>query len=76
MELPTKFTRYRWIILAVAWMSYLTVFFARLGVGPLAPFLKEALYLSNTQVGLLMSATSMTYAPTLMVAGWLVDRLL
>jgi sugar phosphate permease len=67
--------RRRFAILAVVWVSYLMVYLARLSVGPLSPFLKDAFRLSNTQVGTLISATALTYAPTLIVAGWLVDRL-
>ncbi|MBN2204469.1 MAG: MFS transporter, partial [Thermoleophilia bacterium] len=66
--------RRRFRILAVVWVSYLLVYLARLSVGPLSPFLKDAFDLSNAQVGALMSATAFTYAPTLIVAGWLVDR--
>ena len=43
--------------------------------GPLAPFLKQAFDLSNAQIGGLTSATAVTYAPTLVLAGWLVDRI-
>jgi len=43
--------------------------------GPLAPFLKQAFDLSNAQIGGLTSATAVTYAPTLILAGWLVDRI-
>jgi len=73
--MPEKLPQYRWVILAVVWSSYLTVFLVRLSVGPLAPFLKETLNLSNAQVGVLISATGITYVPTLIVAGWLVDRI-
>ncbi len=66
--------RRRFRILAVVWVSYLLVYLARLSVGPLSPFLKDAFDLSNAQVGALMSATALTYAPTLILAGWLVDR--
>ena len=58
----------------MVWTAYLIVFLARLTVGPLAPFLKDAFHLSSTQVGSLTSATALGYAPTLVVAGWLVDR--
>lgn len=74
MPLPSKPARYRWTILAVVWMSYLIVFLGRLSIGPLAPFLKESLRLSNAEVGLLVTATGITYVPTLIAAGWLVDR--
>jgi sugar phosphate permease len=67
-------SRRRFLILGVVFLSYLLVFLARLSVGPLAPFLKDAFDLSSAQVGGLMSATAITYAPTLVVAGWLVDR--
>ena len=66
--------RRRFRILAVVWVSYLLVYLARLSVGPLAPFLQDAFDLSNAQIGALMSATALTYAPTLIGAGWLVDR--
>ena len=57
------------------WCAYLVVFLSRLCVGPLAPFLKEAFDLSNAQIGGLTSATAVAYAPTLIFAGWLVDRI-
>jgi ACS family hexuronate transporter-like MFS transporter len=66
--------RYRFVILGVVWTAYLIVFVARLTVGPLAPFLKDAFSLSNAQIGGLTSATAIAYAPTLIVAGWLADR--
>jgi ACS family hexuronate transporter-like MFS transporter len=57
------------------WSAYLVVFLSRLCVGPLSPFLKQAFDLSNAQIGGLTSATAVTYAPTLVLAGWLVDRI-
>jgi ACS family hexuronate transporter-like MFS transporter len=59
----------------VVWSAYLVVFLSRLCVGPLSPFLKQAFDLSNAQIGGLTSATAVTYAPTLVLAGWLVDRI-
>ena len=61
--------------LGVVWSAYLVVFLSRLCVGPLSPFLKQAFDLSNAQIGGLTSATAVTYAPTLLLAGWLVDRI-
>jgi len=71
---PTDASRRRFFILGVVFLSYLLVLLVRLSVGPLAPFLKDAFGLSSTEVGGLASATAITYAPTLVVAGWLVDR--
>jgi ACS family hexuronate transporter-like MFS transporter len=67
--------RYRFVILGVVWTSYLIVYLSRLSIGPLAPFLKDAFNLSNAQIGSLMSATAITYAPAMIVAGILVDRI-
>jgi ACS family hexuronate transporter-like MFS transporter len=72
-ELPLS--RYRFVMLGVVWCAYLVVFLSRLCVGPLAPFLKDAFDLSNAQIGGLTSATAVAYAPTLIFAGWLVDRI-
>ncbi|MFC1917925.1 MFS transporter [Chloroflexota bacterium] len=71
---PVKPSRYRWVILAVVWFSYLNVFLTRLSIGPLAPFLKETFDLSNAQIGSLVSATVIGYAPSLIISGWFVDR--
>ncbi len=67
--------RYRWVILGVCWLAYIVAFMQRLSIGPLAPFLKEALDLSSAQVGFFMSAASFGYGLTLIPAGWLVDRI-
>ncbi len=69
-----RLSRYRFVTLGVVWSAYLVVFLSRLCVGPLAPFLKDAFDLSNAQIGGLTSATAV-YAPTLIFAGWLVDRI-
>jgi MFS transporter, ACS family, hexuronate transporter len=66
--------RYRWLILFVVVMSYIVVFLSRLSIGPLAPFLKPSLNLSNAEIGLLVTSTSIASAPALLASGWLVDR--
>jgi len=74
-SVPGPLPRYRFVALGVVWSAYLVVFLSRLCVGPLSPFLKQAFDLSNAQIGGLTSATAVTYAPTLVLAGWLVDRI-
>jgi MFS transporter, ACS family, hexuronate transporter len=74
-SVPGPLPRYRFVALGVVWSAYLVVFLSRLCVGPLSPFLKQAFDLSNAQIGGLTSATAITYAPTLLLAGWLVDRI-
>lgn len=73
MQSPGRLPRYRWAILAIIWMAYLTIYIARVGIGPLAPFLKEAFNLSNAEIGSLVTATVVGYIPSIIVAGWLVD---
>ena len=66
---------YRWVVLGVLWITYIIVFLNRLSVGPLAPFFKDELHISSTQVGLIMSAASLGYMLTMIPAGWIVDRI-
>src|ERR1700751_4870741 len=40
-----------------------------------APLLKSELNLSNTQIGVLLSAFFWTYAPLQLLAGWMAERL-
>ena len=72
---PPRAARYRFVVLGVVWCAYLVVFLSRLCVGPLSPFLKDSFHLSHAQIGWLTSATAVAYAPTLVLAGWLVDRI-
>jgi len=63
------------VILGVCWLAYIVAFMQRLSVSPLAPFLKEDLELTSTQVGFFMSAAAFGYTLALIPAGWLVDRI-
>src|SRR5260370_37945824 len=40
-----------------------------------APLIKDQLKLSNTQIGLLLSAFFWTYTPGQLLAGWLAERI-
>ena len=74
-ETPAADLRYRWVILAVLWITYVVVFLSRLSVGPLAPFFRDELAIGSTQVGLVMSAAALGYTLTQIPVGWLVDRI-
>jgi len=67
--------RYRWVIMAVLWSAYIVVFIHRLSIGPLAPFLKEEMELTSTQIGLLMTAAAAGYMTSIIPAGWATDRI-
>jgi len=71
----TAVYRYRFVVLGCVWTSYLIVYLTRLSLGPLAPFLKDAFSLDNAQIGTLTSATAVTYAPAMILAGVLADRI-
>jgi ACS family hexuronate transporter-like MFS transporter len=71
---PVTTQSYRWTILGVLWVTYVVVFISRLSVGPLAPFLKADLGISNAQVGLVLSTAAFGYTLTQIPTGWLVDR--
>jgi sugar phosphate permease len=66
---------YRWVILGVLWVTYIVVFLNRLSVGPLSPFFKEELHLTNAQVGLVVSAAALGYLTPQIPVGWVVDRI-
>jgi MFS transporter, ACS family, hexuronate transporter len=72
---PLAAAPYRFVALGVVWCAYLVVFLSRLCVGPLSPFLKDSFHLSDARIGGLTSATAVAYVPTLILAGWLVDRI-
>lgn len=46
-------SRYRWVVLVIAWLSYMAVYMVRVALPPLFPFVVEELSLSKTEVGLL-----------------------
>ena len=66
---------YRWVILFVCWMAFCVAYMARLGLGPMAPFMKADLGLTKAQFGLFLSIASAGGVVTLFPAGWLTDRL-
>jgi len=67
--------RYRWVILAILWITFIVVFLVRLSVGPLGPFFKEDLNLSSAQVGLVLSIAAFGYLLTQIPVGWIADRI-
>ncbi len=66
--------RFRWAVLGITWMAYMSAYLIRTAVAPLSPFLIEGLSLSKFEVGLLVSASALGYMAFQIPAGWLVDR--
>lgn len=67
--------RYRWVILGVLWTSIVVAYLHRLGIGPLAPFLKEDLSLSSAQIGTIVSAVAFGFMVSQLPSGWVVDKI-
>ena len=62
MNTPVTTTRYQVILVALLSLNFGIVFFDRNALNFLMPFVQPDLHLSNTQVGLLASALSFTWA--------------
>ena len=69
-----KRSPYRWAILGIAWLTYLSVYMVRQAVPPLSTFIVDELHLSNTEIGLLVSAAALGYSLFQVPAGWLIDK--
>ena len=67
--------KYRWVILGVLWTTFIVVYLHRLSIGPLAPFFKEELGITNAQVGLVMSAAAFGYMVSMFPIGFVVDKI-
>ena len=66
--------RYRWVILALAFVSQMTTTLAAQVVPPLAPLLQAELGLSKVEIGFFSSAAFAGSWGVLLVAGYLTDR--
>ena len=66
--------KYRWVIMGILWTAFIVIYAYRLSIGPLAPSIKEALALTHTEVGWIMSAGSLGYMLGMFPAGWATDR--
>ncbi|MBV8049819.1 MAG: MFS transporter [Acidobacteriaceae bacterium] len=62
-----------WLVLLT--ISILINYIDRGNLAVAAPLLKDELHLTNTQVGVLITAFFWTYTAVLAVSGWIVDRL-
>lgn len=67
--------RYRWVVLGVTWLTYMSVYLIRNAVPPLSTFIVADLNLSRFDIGLLASAVAVGYLVAQIPAGWLVDDL-
>jgi MFS transporter, ACS family, hexuronate transporter len=71
---PTGNARYQMILVAILSVNFGIVFFDRNTLNFLMPLVKPDLNLSNTQVGILSSALSLTWALAAFAVGLVADR--
>jgi MFS family permease len=74
MTLPTRPTSIRYAILALTVCVAILLYLDRYCLGYVAPYIKESLGLSDTQMAFLLSAFFLTYAFGQLPGGWLADR--
>ncbi|WP_249678935.1 MFS transporter [Pseudomonas abieticivorans] len=67
-------TQYKWVVLAVATLAQACACFFVQGFGSIALNIKQAMLLSDWQIGLLVSAAQLVPLAGLLVAGELLDR--
>lgn len=71
---PSRFSRYRWIILGLVFFGITINYVDRLVMGILAPDLQAKYGISDMAYGNIQAAFAMTYAFGQLGAGWLLDR--
>jgi len=67
--------KYRWVILALAWLSFMASWIPRTTYPPLIPEMSSALKLTYTQAGLLMTGFWVGYIVTQLPSGYISDRI-
>lgn len=72
---PRSFGRYQYTLIALLSLNFGIVFFDRNAVSFLMPFIQPELGISHTQVGILVSALSFSWAISALVIGKLSDSL-
>ena len=65
---------YEWVVVAILWVSHTAYFLNYMTVGTLAPFIKDDLGVSSTQIGFLASATTIGSTLVQIPAGLVSDR--
>ncbi|MFT4083217.1 MAG: MFS transporter [Nocardioides sp.] len=65
---------YRWLILAVLWLTLILSYFDRVAIAAALPFMSRDLGLSASVAGLVTGAIFLSYTLVQVPAGWLTDR--
>ncbi|WP_156858033.1 MFS transporter [Oceanobacillus sp. AG] len=69
-----KKSNYRWVIMAVIFLTYTVAMADRVNIGVVLPFIREEFAMSNFQLGLISSMFFLGYALTQIPAGFLIGK--
>lgn len=69
-----RMSRYRWVVLAITFMSYLMCFADRANIGVVLPVLRQEFSMTNMEAGALMSFFYLGYSATQIPAGVFAGR--
>ncbi|MFC4950685.1 MFS transporter [Pseudonocardia sp. GCM10023141] len=72
-RIPSPAT-YRWVVLAVLWLTLLVSYFDRVAIAAALPFMSGELHLSPSLAGVLSGALLLSYTIVQVPAGYLSDR--
>lgn len=75
MQTSNKKTNFRWVIVALLFYSTTIVYFDRVILGILAPFITEEIGWSEQEYGYVVFAFQLTYAIGPLFIGYVIDRL-
>jgi sugar phosphate permease len=73
-DVLTPQRRYRWVILAVLWLTLLLSYFDRVAIAAALPFMTRELHLSGSVAGLVSGALFLSYTLVQVPGGYLSDR--
>ena len=71
---PPYQTRYRWVILALAWLLYLAFGLVLRSMAPLITPILRDLDISYSQMGLILGSWPLTYIAVAVIGGAIIDR--
>jgi len=74
IDVPESRGYYRWVILAVLWLTLVLSYFDRVAIAAALPFMSRELNLSASVAGLVTGALFLSYTLVQVPAGWITDR--
>lgn len=67
-------TKYRWVVMAIVFLTYLVCMADRSNIGALLPFIRNDFHISNTQAGAISSFFFLGYAISQIPAGLFMEK--